>query len=159
MYESRHTKKKNFPIFSISILPTRHREFSLFPSNPRNILNFLFPSYPRDILNFLCFFLTLATFWIFSVSILPTHLGFLQMIGHTSIPDGLEGLQKKSAYCWQFFASVQLAWGGARIKETIQWKDRAAGIVWNITIKVINTLYNQLVNRVKFKRLHANELI
>lgn len=51
--------------------------------------------------------------------ILPTHLGFLQVIGQTSIPDGLEGLQKKSAYCAQFIPSVQLA-RGARVKQIVQ---------------------------------------
>lgn len=47
-----------------------------------------------------------------------THLGFLQVIGQTSIPDGLEGLQKKSAYCAQFIPSVQLARGVVVIEVT-----------------------------------------
>lgn len=39
---------------------------------------------------------------------LPTQLGFLQVIGQMSIPEGLLGLQKKSACCWQFSPSIQL---------------------------------------------------
>lgn len=48
--------------------------------------------------------------------LLTTHLGFLHVIGHTSNPDGLLGLQKKSAYCLQFTQSIQLEFA-TRIKK------------------------------------------
>ena len=52
----------------------------------------------------------------YTVSVLPTHLGFLHVIGQTYWPVGFEGLQRKSAYCAQFLPSTQLLPGTVKCK-------------------------------------------